>query len=266
MINNMMVLTTITPETAAEMLKGNDGNRRVRTTHVRELTAAIRAGEWVATWDAIAFDERGMLINGQHRLLACVEAAIPITSYVVRGMPHRVVYEAGDTGYRRTRADMSEIGDRKVSETLDYAMSGGDTTSRVTPTQLRDAFQRHGSEVVEVNGWFSRAARCLSAAPIRGAWLNAMMCTHRGSDLSRLAHVLYCPADVAAPGDRTIARLNALLLRGRLPRGAAGKREVYLRAAGALSHALSSRDVMIVYAASKNPFPFDWSGRLEVRP
>jgi hypothetical protein len=45
---------------------------------VRSLAEAMRRGDWIVTHQGIAFDIHGVLVDGQHRLAAVVEAEVPV--------------------------------------------------------------------------------------------------------------------------------------------------------------------------------------------
>ena len=64
----------MTPQLAAEMLKNNDGNRRLRPAVVKQYAAEMTAGMWRQTHQAIAVDNTGRLVDGQHRLTAVVQS------------------------------------------------------------------------------------------------------------------------------------------------------------------------------------------------
>jgi len=71
-------LQTVTPKKAAEWLEANTANRPISTSVVRGFAEAMRRGEWVVTHQGIAFDVNGVLIDGQHRLAAIVEADVAV--------------------------------------------------------------------------------------------------------------------------------------------------------------------------------------------
>ena len=87
------------------MLKSNV-NRRLRPK--TNLVTAIVKDEWTLTNDAITFDTDGNLINGQHRLTACVETNTPIDVIVIRGLPPYAQL-AMDTGRKRTVSDYLQL-------------------------------------------------------------------------------------------------------------------------------------------------------------
>lgn len=95
---------TITPEIAETWLNRAGLNRRLRNRLVTEIAAAIERGEWVLNGETIKFDRDGMVIDGQHRLWAVIEAGIPVRSLVVRGLPPEAQVTV-DVGAKRTLSD-----------------------------------------------------------------------------------------------------------------------------------------------------------------
>lgn len=79
------VKMTITPDMAKKMLAKSRPNRNIRTALLARLVKDIKTGNWRITGETIIFDDEGYLIDGQHRLQACIEADIPIMTYVVMG-------------------------------------------------------------------------------------------------------------------------------------------------------------------------------------
>jgi len=76
---------TITPKRAVEYLESNTRNRKVRARTVSFYARHIAEGEWEPNGESIIFAEDGTLLDGQHRLLACVEAGKSFKTLVVRG-------------------------------------------------------------------------------------------------------------------------------------------------------------------------------------
>lgn len=79
-------IVLVTPAVAAEMLKFNTKNRKVRTDHVRRIAEDMKKGRWIDNGDTIAFDENGNLIDGQHRLNAVIMSGITVRMIVVRDL------------------------------------------------------------------------------------------------------------------------------------------------------------------------------------
>ena len=80
---------TITPETAMRILEESSSfvNRKVKRTHVAALAEAMRSGHWKNVGDPIRIDSDGRVIDGQHRLLALVEANATLEFVVISGLP-----------------------------------------------------------------------------------------------------------------------------------------------------------------------------------
>lgn len=65
----------ITPEVAAGFLGSSDGNRGIREkTKLQAYIHDMKSGRWVYNGDAIRFTHDGVLIDGHHRLTACVRS------------------------------------------------------------------------------------------------------------------------------------------------------------------------------------------------
>jgi hypothetical protein len=97
-------VVTLSPETAAAWLKQNHLNRPVRRTHVEFLAREITDGNWQLNGQAIVISDGEEVLDGQHRLLAVIEAGIAIKTMVVYGIK-REAFKTIDTGATRTGAD-----------------------------------------------------------------------------------------------------------------------------------------------------------------
>lgn len=76
----------ITPEMANKYLKRNVKNRNLNMNHVKKLAQEIKSGRWVLNGVPIQFNDKGELINGQHRLNAIIVANIAIQLLVITGV------------------------------------------------------------------------------------------------------------------------------------------------------------------------------------
>jgi hypothetical protein len=76
----------ITPEIAEAWLTQNNNNRPISAATIRKYARDMRADKWLFTGDAIRFDKNRVLIDGQHRLMACIAAETPFRSLVVYGV------------------------------------------------------------------------------------------------------------------------------------------------------------------------------------
>jgi hypothetical protein len=108
---------TVTPAKAAEYLDRNSGNRPITRRLVREFAEAMRRGEWRVTHQGIAFDTSGVLVDGQHRLAAVVEAGTPVEMTIFTDVPAGA-FDVLDTGKRRNAADVLAIEGEKSATML----------------------------------------------------------------------------------------------------------------------------------------------------
>lgn len=77
----------ITPAEASDILaKHNTKNRRPNKNHVKALALNMVNGTWRYNADPLRFDANGVLIDGQHRLMAVCQAQKTIFFSIVRGL------------------------------------------------------------------------------------------------------------------------------------------------------------------------------------
>ena len=94
----------IFPDMAANWLKVNKGNRRIRKGVVDNYSAMMSSGEWKLTHQGIAIGEDGTLLDGQHRLLALIDSQVPVWMNVTTNVP-KSSYPYFDQGIKRTMED-----------------------------------------------------------------------------------------------------------------------------------------------------------------
>jgi hypothetical protein len=100
---------TITPEMARQWLA--DTNRKNRPlSELKWMAYALDMldGRWKYNGDAIRFGSDGVLLDGQHRLMACVEAGVAFESDVVFGLDPEVL-DTIDIGEARTAGDIAHL-------------------------------------------------------------------------------------------------------------------------------------------------------------
>lgn len=93
----------ITRVIAEEWLKRNTHNRPISEYSVRKLMQAMRSGEYVLTGEPILFDRLGVLLDGQHRLMAVLRSGIAIDTYVIFDLDPKVFEYLGNVMPRRPR-------------------------------------------------------------------------------------------------------------------------------------------------------------------
>ncbi|HYE76800.1 MAG TPA: hypothetical protein VEI97_02330 [bacterium] len=100
------VVQVVTPEMAADWLErsGSFRNRSKRPATIDRYARDMRAGKWAIT-NVIVIDDKGRVIDGQHRLEAVILAGVPVKMLVLRGVPTEA-YTTIDQGMVRKISDL----------------------------------------------------------------------------------------------------------------------------------------------------------------
>lgn len=101
-------IETITPDKAKGFLLNNKSNRPVSERNLRLLTNEMKRNNFHLTGESIKVAENGMLLDGQHRLLAIVATGKNIDMLVTRGLSNDA-FKYIDTGKIRNAADVLGI-------------------------------------------------------------------------------------------------------------------------------------------------------------
>lgn len=252
---------SVTPELAFRWLEGNTHNRPINQRHVERLARDMKAGRWRLTHQGIAFDVTGLLIDGQHRLCAVIEADLPVTMRVFYNEPSENRHVV-DTGERRSNLDVlaisGQVGEINVIllATL-RAMLAGMTSqsSRMTPGEEGERFSCHRQALEFAVEHFGHApARGLATAQIRAVIGRA----YYSVDHNRLAH--FC--DVLRSGmstdevDHVVIILRDFLIDSyRSGRGEAARRLRYAKTEYALHAFLEERTPKRLCGSDLELFP-----------
>jgi hypothetical protein len=108
-INPQSLTQTITPQQARHWLEHNNNhNRHLNPTTVKKYASDMREGNWQMNSMPIVFSDTGQLLDGQHRLAACVKANTPFEAIVFSGLPENTQTTI-DTGRPRSLPDVLAI-------------------------------------------------------------------------------------------------------------------------------------------------------------
>lgn len=169
----------ITPSKAREMLESNTGNRRVRAAWVRNLAGMISNGEWKITHQGVAFDEDGRLVDGQHRLMAIVEADKAVKVMVSRGLSGDT-YKYVDGGRPRVYSDrialVEDQRDNVIANKLvwAYLCSAQQRHSDITISLIEDTYIELAEGFSCVIPYFRKHVRKITVSHVGAAI--AVMC------------------------------------------------------------------------------------------
>jgi hypothetical protein len=158
---------TISPEQATKMLTNNPSNRKISNISVTQYAEDMINKKWMNNGDTIrVFNPTGnprlpieehKLIDGQHRLSACVKAQIPLNTLIVV-VDDQKVFETIDTGKKRSPSDTLSIYGHKNCATLAASLAlikkidrdglndvklGGGSSAKVKNHELLDLLNQY---------------------------------------------------------------------------------------------------------------------------
>jgi hypothetical protein len=82
----MIKIKLVTPAIAKELLRTNKSNRVIQTGRVESYKRQMLEGLWKFNGETISISKDGMLLNGQHRLLAIIASGVSIQMIIVEGI------------------------------------------------------------------------------------------------------------------------------------------------------------------------------------
>lgn len=98
-------VVTVTPELAEEWLQFSvENQRKLKSGRLQAYRRDMEAGRWRLTGQGLLWNAKGELIDGQHRLAACIMAGVPFITLVVHGLPDDVM-QSVDRGLPRSLVD-----------------------------------------------------------------------------------------------------------------------------------------------------------------
>lgn len=177
-------IVTMTPEWAAELLENNPRNRSISKNAVSVLVRDMLSENFRLNGDAIRVHLSGALVDGQHRLTACVKSGVSFSTFLVEGLTNEDVATL-DRGRPRAVGDNLAIAygvpnAKMVAATLRNMVIYANHDLGATPTaaELIRLLELH-PRVAE------SAAQVVGVHPARPALLAAIHyigCTLTGSD------------------------------------------------------------------------------------
>jgi hypothetical protein len=146
-------IKTIYPHQAKQLLKLNTRNRPLASRHVNLLADEMRAGNWKLNGETITLSD-DTLLDGQHRLAACVLSNTPFESFVIEGADSDC-FDTIDVGKKRTNADTLNVKGEKSYVILaaslrvinyyykEIGAAKGDAYTQLTNIQVQKLLEWH---------------------------------------------------------------------------------------------------------------------------
>lgn len=206
---------TVTPSMALRWLENaNTHNRKVSDAQVRQFARDIQQGNWVLTHEGIAFDPHGILLDGQHRLWAIVQAEVSVEMPVWFNITPQAL-EVINGGRSRSLADRIRLSHHRHGlvtpghvATLKAMMGGMSGPAVMTSSEASQAMCRH-REAVNLALKLIPSGRYIANAATRGVIARASY----SADPERLALFaeMLCTGVVPDPNDTAVILLRQYL-------------------------------------------------------
>ena len=217
----LQIVTTtilITPQVAAEWLQGRTHQRALRDSVVDRYARVMKAGGWRLTHQGIAFDESGMLIDGQHRLWAIVLSGVSVWMMVHRGQPrsNALAFDSGETRRADDNVNISGVLGmdkitRKEGNCLRRMIQGMGRSRKISPEEEVRAWQEHNAAIRFALSCFPDSIARITTATTAAVLSRAYYHAPDRSELRRFGDVLVTGHDLA-PYHRPAAALRAILV------------------------------------------------------
>lgn len=223
-------------ETAVALGPTDKDNRRIRQTKIDSYSSMMRAGLWRKTHQGIAFNNKGQLVDGQHRMWSVIEADMMITFMVSRGLTDDDVL-AIDRGLARSYEDVAHYQGWNTDPTTGaIAMilgNGAKAASVAIPPDILHGWYEHWQAGIDFaielrNGSRPRTGKSITV-PMAAALARASYCI-KDDVLRRFMEILKT-GQFTVDADRAAFVLREAWLSGRLGRTRA---EQYFKTEGAL--------------------------------
>lgn len=147
-VANNVEMLNITPEMAAFILKSNTNNRPVRRNNLDSLTRDMIEGRYQFNGDSVRIDKNGVLLDGQHRLMAIVESGKSQKMILVTGLEPETM-KTIDSGVKRTTGDRLSLSGYRYGNSIAavlniiHGIAHGAEKRNLTSTEAFEVLDRH---------------------------------------------------------------------------------------------------------------------------
>lgn len=156
---------TFTPQMASDMLDkhANEKNRTLRQRKVERFADDMRKKKWDVNGEPLIIGSDNTVLDGHHRLWACVLADAAFTTAVTRGVDP-TCFKSIDTGTGRTAADVIHISGQKkyqrqiataCSLAMQYEQGKHIARKQHSPREVSDYYDAHQ----DIDSWVEAASK-----------------------------------------------------------------------------------------------------------
>ncbi len=260
-----VTIMPVTPAQAAEWLRGNIKNRKLKKAHLKRLVRTLRAGnQWQLTHQGIALtapDASGVreLLDGQHRLTAIVEAGVTVDLMVTFNLPASA--RAGfDQGAVRGVIDIEPGAMTQPQGACTVSMINGldcGKTSEMTPADKLAFYRQHAAAIDFALDAYNSRSKGLKRTQMHAVIARASY--HIEPEVLRgFANVLAngtSEMTIVTPGDRTVLLLREKIVRGDFSDGSSGSKRLYASLERAVRAYAANRALKAIAPVRIEEFP-----------
>lgn len=265
-------VVTMTPTWASELLKKNHkNNRRVKDRRVNSYGREMAQGLWRLTHQAVAVDEDGWLVDGQHRLEAVVASGCDVPVVLALGVPRQSMV-AVDSGANRNLADATRVhgnplpalGWGSVARTMMVGMDRGRASQHIGHQEIMAFIRVHYKALDFAFSNLSRNYRNLTPAPVRAVIARAYYQRGQRTRIGEFCEALKSGLVNDKQQDVAVLRLRNWLLNLSESRGKRTRFETYAKTEWALRQFIDGQDVAAILATKEELFEIPQEAQLEL--
>lgn len=251
---------TIPPDLAEKMLacRDEDHQRKVGPLDVRRYQEELETGNFKLTHQGIAFDRMGRLIDGQHRLLACVASDTPLQSLVWFGVADGTAHLVDGCRPRR-HIDAASFHGINVSHrfmaVLRGAMNTGCGTRKNTNTEVLQAIETY-SESINFACEHGGKLPCQVLAATARAWYY-----FEPEDLIRFLGVVKLDVPATRNGDKAATMLYKFIASHPNMGGQVIRNEMFAKSVRAIQAYMSGESISRLFATEMDLYPLPADGK-----
>jgi len=248
-------IETVSPETAFKYLESFKGNRAIMQSHVDYLASQMKNDLWKTTHQGIAFNVRNELVDGHHRMWACVQSGETIKIQVSKGLTDEDVLYL-DMGRNRDMKDAAHYAgvdvDPMVWSVVKILAMGVTTSNTKIPFQVEQTWYEHYKAgidaAIEIRNSCQPMKRKMTA-PMTAAFARAFYNMHR-DELARFAMILR-EGQVEVKADKAAFTLRDAWFSDRLGKG---RSEQYFKTCAALRAFKERREIKTLQRTEEEVF------------
>lgn len=258
-----VAMTKITPELAEVWLgKNAEFQRKLRQSIVNRYARDMERGEWVPTHQGVAFDCKGRLIDGQHRLAAIVKSGVSIEMPVARNTSARA-FDHVDLGFARTTAEVLRArGDGwitnehiAIARLAEYGTDTAQILKNRSPFELQTIVEAHKNALHFVFQNTARRVRGVTVAPVLAA---VVLAYYEEMDRVRLAeflHLLVSGVSSNPSRDATVIRLRDWLRDTKQQGNSVARTETLLKSQRVIKAFMRGENLTKIYTPTEAIYP-----------